>query len=93
MFKTRKNRRFNYKPIYFDPDKEEREKKRKRLAFQREGQIMRNNAKNWDRIPFSELERQGKRRIWFLIALIGGMLTLFYLFFDRIDLIVEALTK
>lgn len=89
MFKTGKNRRFNYKPIFYDKQKADREKQKKRIQIEREGKIMKNASENWDKIPYSTLAEQGKRRVLFLVVLISVFLIFFYKILDKIDLLTE----
>lgn len=81
LFKTTKNKRFNYKPIYFDPEKEERKKRRekKRISFRGEdSEFKRKNFDNWDRKYYSDMRYQGRRRMLVLIAITAAFLIACY---------------
>lgn len=81
IFKTRKNKRFNYKPIYFDQKKEDREKRKaeRRISFRKEdSKFKERNFDDWDRMQYSELRDQGKRRMRFMIIFTGLILVGFY---------------
>ena len=73
FFKTRKPRRFNYQPLYWDPEAEEREK---RLRWQEKGEEEQS-------IRFREAfqEKQGKRTRNIRLAVIVLLLLLTFILF------------
>ena len=69
--KVNKPREWDYRPIYFDQEKEAR--KDKRLARLRRGAFREEHEKN-----MTELRKKQKSRIWLWIILIGMLIFAFY---------------
>jgi hypothetical protein len=67
LSENNKNKRFNFKSVYYDPEKEDLNQQSKKTMFAKEMYA------RYDRIPFSELERRGKKRT---IRLIGAAVTI-----------------
>jgi len=79
LFKNTKSKQFNFKPVYLDPENEGVEKQVKRISFAKEMYA------KWDRIPFSELEKQGKKNaLRFVILAATSILAAIY-FYDKIE--------
>lgn len=57
LFKNNKGKQFDYKSFYHDPENEDNDKEIKRIKFAKEMYT------RWERIPFSVLEKQGKRSV------------------------------
>ena len=70
--KVNKPREWDYRPIYFDQEKEAR--KDKRLARLRRGAFREEHEKN-----MTELRKKQKSRIWLWIVLIGMLIFAFYI--------------
>lgn len=68
--KVQKPREWDYRPIYFDPEKEARREKRARLH---RGSFREEHEKN-----MSELRRRKKSKLVFWIALLALLLFAFY---------------
>ena len=70
--KVQKPREWDYRPIYFDKEKEAR--KDKKLARLRRGAFREEHEKN-----MTELRKKQKSRIWLWIVLIGMLIFAFYI--------------
>jgi hypothetical protein len=84
MFKTRKSKQFNYKPIFYDKDKVQREKdKAKRnISFRKEDSNFKKiNFDNWERKSYSDMRNEGKKRMKFLIIITSFLLFIVWFFF------------
>tara|TARA_B110000211_G_C13935472_1_gene489156 strand:- start:669 stop:935 length:267 start_codon:yes stop_codon:yes gene_type:complete len=64
LFKNNKSKQFDYKSFYHDPQDEDDGKQIKKIKFAQEMYM------RWERIPFSVLEKQGKRSVMRLSILI-----------------------
>ena len=75
LFKNKKNKQFNYKTVYYDPLKKDVDKQSGKTSFSKEMYA------KWDRIPFSELNNQGKKNaIRFLTLAISAILVAIYIY-------------
>ena len=75
LFKNKKIKQFNYKPVYYDPLKKSQDKQFGRISFSKEMYA------KWDRIPFSTLKNQGKKNIIrFLTLTISVVLIAIYMY-------------
>ena len=70
--KVQKPREWDYRPIYFDKDKEAR--KDKKLARLRHGAFREEHEKN-----MTELRKKRQSRLWLWIALLGLLIITFYI--------------
>ena len=70
--KVQKPREWDYRPIYFDKDKEAR--KDKKLARLRHGAFREEHEKN-----MTELRKKRQSRLWLWIALLGLLIIAFYI--------------
>lgn len=90
FFKTRKNKQFNYKPIYFDPEKESKEarKNQRNISFRNEdSEFKRRNFGN-STSPYKDMQKQMNRRMLMLTGIIAILLILgYYLWFKMIPLL------
>ena len=71
--KVNKPREWDYRPIYFDQEKEAR--KDKRLARLRRGAFREEHEKN-----MTELRKKRQSRLWLWIILLGMLILGFYVF-------------
>lgn len=74
LFGQRKPRQFNYKPIY--------------LKEEDESDFSDEMHKRWNRIPYSQLLKEGKQRVFRTIL---GIAALLYFFIKLYDYIIQAL--
>ena len=84
FFKTRKNKQFNYKPIYFDPEKEGREarKKKREISFRNEDSEFKKRNFGDSTSPYKDMQTQLNRRMLILTGMIAALLILgYYLWF------------
>ena len=84
FFKTPKNKQFNYKPVYYDKAKEEREKRMK-TAFEEKDKdyseaLRERMDMRWRR---NSLTRSRKNTNIRLLAVLMGLALLFYYIFMR----------
>ena len=70
--KVQKPREWDYRPIYFDEEKEAR--KDKKLARLRHGAFREEHEKN-----MTELRKKRQSRLWLWIALLGLLIIAFYI--------------
>ena len=70
--KVNKPREWDYRPIYYDEDKEAR--KEKRLARLHHGSFREEHEKN-----MTELRKKRQSRLWLWIVLIGLLIFTFYI--------------
>ena len=70
--KVQKPREWDYRPIYYDEDKEAR--KDKRLARLHHGSFREEHEKN-----MTELRKKRQSRLWLWIVLIGLLIFTFYI--------------
>jgi len=70
--KVQKPREWDYRPIYYDEDKEAR--KEKRLARLHHGSFREEHEKN-----MTELRKKRQSRLWLWIVLIGLLIFTFYI--------------
>ncbi|MBO7457699.1 MAG: hypothetical protein J6T80_00395 [Paludibacteraceae bacterium] len=70
--KVQKPREWDYRPIYFDKDKEAR--KDKKLARLRHGAFREEHEKN-----MTELRKKKQSRLWLWIILLGMLVIAFYI--------------
>ena len=70
--KVQKPREWDYRPIYFDKDKEAR--KDKQLARLRHGAFREEHEKN-----MTELRKKKQSRLWLWIILLGMLVIAFYI--------------
>ncbi len=82
FFKTPKNKKFNYRPIYYDQKKEEREKRMKSAieegATDYENALRERMQMRWKRNSGFKDKRASRQR---LIIIVSVILLLFYLVF------------
>jgi len=71
--KVNKPREWDYRPIYFDPEKEAR--KEKKLARLHHGSFREEHEKN-----MTELRKKKQSRLVWLIVLLGMLILGFYIF-------------
>ncbi|MDX9940912.1 MAG: hypothetical protein RBS53_01690 [Bacteroidales bacterium] len=83
FFKTPKNKQFNYRPLYYDPRKEEREKRLK-TAYEAGGdnyeQALRDRIQmRWKRSAGTRDRQASNRRLIFILAVV--FVIVYYFFF------------
>lgn len=88
LFKNRSVRQFKFKPVYFNSDKEE-EKNKNEFSL-----VGKNYSKDmysrYDRIPFSELEKRGKKKAKLLFYIAGLFALIIYYNYEKI---IDFFTK
>lgn len=92
FFKPRKNKRFDYKPIYFDPDKEEREARRgqRNISFRNEDSQFKKRNFGESSSPYKDMQKQMNRRMILLTGIIAILIILgYYLWFKLIPLLKQ----
>lgn len=101
FFKVPKHRVFNYQPLYYDPEKERREQRRKELGLGDEdevsegystGSLIRGGGMRMRHEQFNQkMQAQKRKSQLILIGLIVGLGFLAYLMMrDYMDVIVEV---
>lgn len=92
FFKRPKNKQFDYKPIYFDQEKEEREQRKRELGIDGKkdhrsfykGELQRNWRSN-------KVAREKTSRMRSMIYLIFLLFAVYYIFFT--DIVQNFVTK
>lgn len=100
FFKVPKHRVFNYQPLYYDPEKERREQRRKEMGLGDEetsagyttGSLIRSGGMRARHEQFNQkMESQKRKSQMILILLIIGLSVLaYYMMRDYLDEIVEV---
>ena len=103
FFKVPKHKVFNYQPLYYDPEKEAREQRRRELGLADDeeqkgytsGSLIRGGAMRARHEAFNQkMQSQRKKSQMLLIALIVGLsVVTYFLIRDYWGTIVEVLTK
>lgn len=107
FFKVPPLREFNYRPRYYDPDKERREKKRLKMRAEKgeldddeevkagNGSLIRSGAMRSRHEAFRDsMVRQKKKsqiRLIILVVILSGLF--YYLIRDYWDVFIEVITK
>jgi len=96
FFKTPKPRQFNYKPLYYDPDKEEAEARKKARNNLREGdpgeRMRAEIRRKWRTDRYEPGSRNNKFRIFFY--LIFAFFALYLIFFtDFVNKLVSIFLR
>lgn len=79
LFKNTKSKQFNFKPVYLNPENDGEKKRGKKTSFTKEMYA------KWDRIPFSELEKQGKKNALRFVILTAISIFAAIYFYDKIE--------
>jgi hypothetical protein len=79
LFKNKKGKQFNFKSVYHDPEKEDENGLTGKTSFAKEMYA------KWDRVPFSELEKQGKKNTMRLIILVVTIALVAIRFYEEIE--------
>ncbi|MCQ2226346.1 MAG: hypothetical protein MJZ01_00345 [Bacteroidales bacterium] len=105
FFKLPKHRVFEYRPLYYDPEKEQREQRRRELGLAdddnnddgkyKAGQFIRSGAMRARHDQFAQkMEAQKRRSQFILIALIIGLsVVAYYMMRDYWDEFVHVIFK
>lgn len=104
FFKVPKHRVYDYQPRYYDPEKEEREQRRRELGLADDdeptggystGSLIRGGAMRARHEQFNQkMQKQKRKSQLLLIALILGLgLITYYLMRDYWDAFVQVLSK
>lgn len=82
FFSNRKPKQFNYKPRY-QKDSEDK-KKEKRVSFKKKKY---SNAMydRYDRVPFTDLKKEGRKRIMIKVIVLVVLLSILILYLDKIE--------
>lgn len=82
FFSNRKPKQFNYKPRY-QKDSEDK-KNEKRVSFKKKKY---SNAMydRYDRVPFTDLKKEGKKRIMIKVIVLVVLLSILILYLDKIE--------
>ena len=82
FFSNRKPKHFNYKPRY-QKDSEDKEKE-KRISFKKKKY---SNAMydRYDRVPFTDLKKEGRKRIMIKVIVLVVLLSILILYLDKIE--------
>ena len=82
FFSNRKPKKFNYKPRY-QKNKEKRDKE-KRVYFNTR-KYSDEMYERYDRVPFTSLKREGKKRMMIKIIVLIVLLSILVIYLDRIE--------
>ena len=96
FFRRPKPRQFNYKPLYYDPAKEEAEKRKKTLQSMQEGdrrEHMRAEIRRKWRTERTSLEKRDQVLRIFFFALIAGFAIYFIFFTDFVNKLVSLFLR
>lgn len=88
FFNNRKPRQFNFKPVYHKQEKEGDDEKKFSISENRYTEQMYNK---WERIPFSELEKEGKKRLKRISLITGTAILIIWRYWDEIEEILRRI--
>lgn len=81
-FKNRTPKQFNFKPVYFEREEEEKEKEKE---FSLRGKnYSKDMYDRYDKIPYSELEKRGKRKLKILFGAFASASYALYHYYENI---------
>ncbi len=86
FFSNRKPKQFNYKPRY--QKNTEDKKKDKHVSF-RKKKYTDAMYSRYDRIPFTDLKKEGRKRITIKVIVLVVLLSILILYLDRIEEILK----
>lgn len=101
FFKVPKHRVFNYQPIYYDPEKERREQRRKELGLADDdvngeyttGSLIRGGAMRLRHEQFNQKMQSQKRKsqLTLVLLIVGLGVLAYYLIRDYLDVFIQVI--
>lgn len=102
FFKVPKHRVFNYQPLYYDPEKERREQRRKELGLGNEdnaeaeysvGALIRGGAMRSRHEQFNQKMQSQKRKsqLTLILLIVGLSIVAYYLIRDYLDVFIQVI--